>query len=716
MPDAGGKFQWKRIRIALYFLGACVLLYFLVPRQQRFFYEYQRGKAWNYPPLTAPFDYPIRKSSQELRKEERALEQKVRPIFVEDTSVVGRVVADLLGDVRSRYATYIDSLATLSQRRVYDSLVRPTHDSLEERLFAVIHYLYKVGVIETQEVLNSTSSAEFSVLRNRIAYQTALTDVYSPHTASAYISRALSRFEVTRTEAAFWRQINFVRLLEPNLRYDSILSAQVREEAANEIARFQGIVKTGERVVNTGELVTEDVYLKIESLRQEMDGAQRHGLQRVLAELGYFFLFLATFGVLYLFLYSNYPELLVRERASLFLLLLCAVMLGVGLLVVRFAPSFLYLVPLILVPFLVRTFFDARISLVTHLLVVVTLAFFASDSYTFTVLHGVAGIVAVLGTKSITRRGHLFHRVLLVLLTYVLLYSIITVLQGGGFSTLNLRVLALFAGNALLTLASYQFSYPLERTFGFVSNVTLLELCDTNHPLLRELLSQAPGTFQHCMQVANLAETAAVAIGANALLVRAGALYHDVGKMLNPAYFVENQSEGMTPHAHLTELESVKVIHQHVIDGISLAHRYKLPTQIQDFIRTHHGTTRTEYFYRTYLAAHPEENAAEVAKIFTYPGPRPFSRETAILMMADSIEAASRTLKVFTVESLTQLVEGIVSHQQNALQFDNSNLTLRDIAIAKREFVAKLKNFYHSRIEYPPNPEEGKQGESTTNH
>jgi Predicted membrane-associated HD superfamily hydrolase len=187
--------------------------------------------------------------------------------------------------------------------------------------------------------------------------------------------------------------------------------------------------------------------------------------------------------------------------------------------------------------------------------------------------------------------------------------------------------------------------------------------------------------------------------------------------MLNPAYFVENQSEGMTPHAHLTELESVKVIHQHVIDGISLAHRYKLPTQIQDFIRTHHGTTRTEYFYRTYLAAHPEENAAEVARIFTYPGPRPFSRETAILMMADSIEAASRTLKVFTVESLTQLVEGIVSHQQNALQFDNSNLTLRDIAIAKREFVAKLKNFYHSRIEYPPNPEEeGKQGESTTNH
>lgn len=709
MVDAGEKYSWKRIRIALYFLGACVLLYLFVPRQQRFFYEYQRGKVWTYPPLTAPFDYPIRKSPQELRKEYRALGQKMLPIFVEDTTVVGRISTDLLGNVHSRYAAYIDSLASLAQRGAYDSLQRSHHDSLEGRVLSVVRYLYKVGVIETQEVLRATSSAEFSVLRNRIAYQTALTDVYSPHTASAYISRALSRFESTRAESAFWKQVNFVAFLEPNLRYDSVLSAQVREEVSNEVAKYQGVVKNGERVVNTGDLITEEIFQKIDSLRQEMEGAQRHGLQRVASELGYFILLLAAFGVLYLFLYTNYPDLLVRERASLFLLLLCAFMLGVGLLVVRFAPSFLYLVPLVLVPFLVRSFFDARISLITHLLVVVTLAFFAPDSYTFTVLHGVAGIVAVLGTKSITRRGHLFHRVLFVLSTYVLLYCVITFLQGGGFSTLNWQVVALFAGNALLTLASYQFSYPLERTFGFVSNVTLLELCDTNQPLLRELLSRAPGTFQHCMQVANLAETAAVAIGANALLVRAGALYHDVGKMSNPACFVENQSEGMTPHAHLSELESAKIIICHVTDGIALAHRYKLPNQIQDFIRTHHGTTRTEYFYRTYLAAHPEENPAEVAPLFTYPGPRPFSRETALLMMADSIEAASRTLKVFTVESLTQLVETIVAHQQNALQFDNSNLTLRDIAIAKREFVAKLKNFYHSRIEYPPSPEEEKK-------
>ena len=277
----------------------------------------------------------------------------------------------------------------------------------------------------------------------------------------------------------------------------------------------------------------------------------------------------------------------------------------------------------------------------------------------------------------------------------------------------NVKVLALFAGNALLTLASYQFSYPLERTFGFVSSVTLLELCDTNQPLLRELSSRAPGTFQHCMQVANLAESAALAIGANALLVRAGALYHDVGKLQHPEYFVENQSDGMTPHANLTELESAKKIICHVTDGLELAHKYKLPVQVQDFIRTHHGTTRTEYFYRTYLATHPDVDPASVAKAFTYPGPRPFTRETVLLMMADSIEAASRTLKVYTPESLAQLVEGIVAHQQNALQFDNSSMTLRDIAIVKQEFIAKLKNFYHSRIEYPPSPEEEAEKKST---
>lgn len=703
--------RWQRVRIVLYFLCACGILYALVPREQRFFYEYQRGKVWTYAPLIAPYDFPLRKPAQELRREYRNIEQKLRPIFVEDTTVAAHVLEELLGQIKSRYATYNDSLLALNNQRtrgIYDSLSVLFRGNFTLRLTELVHYLYRVGIIDTKDVLRSTQMGEFSILRSRIAYETSLTDVYSPRTAAAYLSQEVDKLNNSEEEQLFLSSFNFSKILEPNLLFDSLLTVQLKEEALSNLAKYQGVVKRGERIASTGDLITDEVFQKIDSLRQEMEGRQRHGLSLFASELGYLLLLLAAFSVLYFFLYESYPQVLLRQRETLFLLLLCTLMLGVGFLVVRFAPRFLYLVPLILVPFLVRTFYDARLSLVTHLSVVVTLAFFAPDSYTFTMLHGVAGIVSVLGIKNMTRRGHLFHQVLLVLLSYVTLYGVITFLQDEMFTVSNLQVLFLFAGNALLTLASYQFSYPLERTFGFVSNVTLLELCDTNQPLLRELSSRAPGTFQHAMQVANLAEAAALAIGANSLLIRTGALYHDIGKMLNPEYFVENQTEGMTPHAKLTELQSAEVIIKHVTDGVFLAHKYRLPKQIIDFIRTHHGTTRTEYFYRTYRNNHPDADASIEAR-FTYPGPRPFSRETALLMMADSIEAASRTLKVITEDTLTALVNKIVEHQQNAQQFDDSDLTLRDIATAKRVFIAKLKNFYHSRIEYPDEVKENKK-------
>jgi len=695
--------RWQRVRTILYFLCACGVLYALVPREQRFFHEYQRGKVWTYAPLVAPYDFPLRKPARELRREYRNIELKLRPIFVEDTTVSSHVLQELLGQLKSRYASYSDSLLALRTqhaRSVYDSLSPLFQGNFIDRLTQLVHYLYRVGIIDTKEVLRSTQTGEFSVLRSRVAYETELTDVYSSRTAAAYLSQEIEKLNNSQEERHFISSFNFSKVLEPNLLLDSLLTVQLRDEALNNLAKYQGVVKRGERIISTGDLITDEIFQKIDSLRQEMEGRQRHGLGLFVSELGYLLLLLAAFGVLYFFLNANYPLVLTRQRETLFLLLLCTLMLGIGFLVVRFAPRFLYLVPLILVPFLVRTFYDARLSLVSHLCVVATLAFFAPDSYTFTMLHGVAGVVSVLGIKNVTRRGHLFHQVLFVLLSYVTLYSIITFLQDELFTFTNLQVLVLFAGNTLLTLASYQFSYPLERTFGFVSNVTLLELCDTNQPLLRELSSRAPGTFQHSMQVANLAEAAALAVGANSLLIRAGALYHDIGKMLNPEYFVENQIDGMSPHANLTELQSAEVIIKHVSDGVVLAHKYRLPNQIIDFIRMHHGTTRTEYFYRTYCNKHLEPDMSIEAH-FVYPGPRPSSRETALLMMADSIEAASRTLKVITEETLTTLVNKIVEHQQNASQFDDSELTLKDIATAKRVFISKLKNFYHSRIEYP---------------
>jgi len=703
--------RWQRVRTILYFLFACIVLYVLIPREKRFYYEFQRGKVWSYAPLIAPYDYPLRKPPQVLRREYRNIEQKLRPIFVEDTTISTHVLQALLGQLKSGYASYCDSLLaqqTTQNKKKYDSLAFLLQGNFTERITQIVNYLYRVGIIDTKEVLRATQTGEFAVLRSRVAYETSLTDVYSPRTAAVYLAQEIEKTNRTEEGFNFLTTFNFSKLLEPNLQLDSLLTLQQKDEALNNLAKYQGVVKRGERIVSTGDLITDDLFQKIDSLRQEMEGRQRHGIKLYISEFGYLLLVLAIFGVLYFFLYTNYPKILTRQRETLFLLLLCTLMLAVGMVVIRFAPRFLYLVPLTLVPFLIRTFYDARLSLVTHFCIVATLAFFAPDSYTFAMLHSVAGVVSVLGIRNVTRRGQLFHQVLLVLLSYVLLYSIITFLQDELFTTTNIQVLALFAGNALLILASYQFSYPLERTFGFVSNVTLLELCDTNQLLLRELSSRSPGTFQHSMQVANLAEAAALATGANSLLIRAGALYHDIGKMLNPEYFVENQTEGMTPHTKLSELQSAEVIIRHVTDGVMLAHKYKLPNQIIDFIRMHHGTTRTEYFYRTYRNAHPDTDPS-IEERFTYPGPRPASKETALLMMADSIEAASRTLKVITEETLTTLVNKIVEHQQEAGQFDDSDLTLKDIATAKHVFVSKLKNFYHSRIEYPAEPNEEKK-------
>lgn len=704
----GTETRWHRTRILLYFIVACGVLYALVPREKRFVYEYQRGKVWIYAPLSAPYDYPLRKSENEYRKECRNVEQKLRPIFVEDTLVNGFVLEELLGQVRTRLATESDSLFILSQGSEslaveYDSLSYLMRDTtLAQSLTRIVHFLYSVGVIDTKEVLRATQQGEFSVLRSHIAYETSLSDIYSSRTAAAYLQREMRKLYPSSVARTFVESFDFAKLLLPNLLFDSALSEQMRKEALQGVARNLGIVKRGERIVNRDDLITEDVYQKIDSLRAQIEEGEKRGFNSLASEIGYIFLLFAVFGVLYLFLREHYAQVLLSERETLFILLLATLMLGVGFLVVRFAPRFLYLVPLILVPFLMRTFYDARLSLTTHVLIVITLAFFAPDSYTFTMLHGMAGVVSVVGVRNIVRRGQLFHQVLLVLLTYVVLYSVIVFLQDDIFSYSNLQVLALFGGNALLTLASYQFSYPLERTFGFVSNVTLLELCDTNQPLLRALSSDAPGTFQHSIQVANLAEAAAAAIDANTLLIRAGALYHDIGKKEHPVYFIENQSEGMTPHAKLTEEESAKIIISHVTDGVRLAHEYRLPEQIINFIVTHHGTTRTEYFYRTYCSKHPDALPNEAEKMFTYPGPRPFSKEMAILMMADSIEAASRTLKVITEETLRTLVNNIVDHQRVATQFDDSDLTFRDLARVKKVFVEKLKNFYHSRIEYPP--------------
>jgi hypothetical protein len=348
---------------------------------------------------------------------------------------------------------------------------------------------------------------------------------------------------------------------------------------------------------------------------------------------------------------------------------------------------------------MVRTFFDSRLALFIHIIVVLIVGFWAPNSYEFIFLNLIAGIVAILSLTNSYRRGILFLTGVMIIASYSTVYLAFSMIQEGNLMAINFTAFLWFAGNGLLILTVYPLIFIFEKTFKFLSDSTLIELSDTSQALLRELAEKAPGTFQHSLQVSNLAEEAVIQVGGNPLLVRTGALYHDIGKMYNPEYFVENQSTDYNAHDELKFEDSARIIINHVLDGIEIARKYRLPEAIIDFIRTHHGTTIVQYFYKSFIKEFPGDESSRYK--FIYPGPRPFSKETAVLMMADSVEASSRSLRVKDESNLSNLVEEIINQQIREQQFDNTDITFRDIDLIKEIFLRKLLNIYHVRIEYP---------------
>jgi hypothetical protein len=365
----------------------------------------------------------------------------------------------------------------------------------------------------------------------------------------------------------------------------------------------------------------------------------------------------------------------------------------------RFSIKYLYVVPFALIPIIIKTFYDARLALFIHIITVLLVGFFAPNGFEFVFLSFIAGIIAIFSLTNLYRRGKLFLSAGLVILTYSFVYFGLAITQEGNFSGIEYRNFLYFAFNGSLILLAFPLIYLFEKIFGFVSDLTLMELSDSNQKLLRNLAEKAPGTFQHSLQVANLAEEAIRKIGGNPLLVRTGALYHDIGKMNNPVYFIENQRTGFNPHDMHEFDESANIIISHVKDGVELAKKHSLPDQLIDFIRTHHGTTKVQYFYRSYIKKFPDKDVD--VNMFTYPGPKPYSKEMAVLMMADSVEAASRSLSDINEEKIGILVESIISDQMNDGQFDYVDINFKDITEIKTLFKDKLMNIYHARIKYP---------------
>ena len=486
-------------------------------------------------------------------------------------------------------------------------------------------------------------------------------------------------------------------IVQPNISIDEKFTNNSLNEALKKVSVYKGFVQQNTKIISEGELVEGEKYLSLLSLKNEYSSKLWGEFSYYWVILGYSILVILTFMSLMLFINNYRPEIFDNNLEMTFIFLNVVGVIALTSVIVNFDSKLLYAVPICILPLILKTFFDPRLGLFTHIITILNLGFIVPNSFEFIFLQSMAGIVTILSITQLQNRANLFLTVGQIVMIYLLGYLSFTIIREGGISKIDFVIIGLFLLNGLLTLFAQPLIYLFERIFKLVSDVSLLELSDTNTKLLKELSDRAPGSFHHSLQVANLADTAAAEIGANRLLVRVGALYHDIGKINTPAYFSENQTGGVSPHEELSPDQSAKIIINHVRDGIEIAKKHKLPDRIIDFIRTHHGNTWVYYFYK-------KAQETEIAindKDFQYPGPKPFSKETAILMMSDSVEAASKSLREPSVDKIDQFVNSIIDKQIDEKQFNDCNITLSEIETVKKVLSKKLINIYQLRVEYP---------------
>ncbi|MGB5482120.1 MAG: HDIG domain-containing metalloprotein, partial [Eudoraea sp.] len=486
-------------------------------------------------------------------------------------------------------------------------------------------------------------------------------------------------------------------VLQPNVSFDEELTRRELEEALSEISLTRGNVDEGKLIIARGEVVEADNLKILESLKAEYESELWTENNYYFILFGYTILVALVLMMLFLFLKKYRPEVFRNNVKVTFIFFNILLMVFITTLVVKYNEAYVYVVPLCIMPLILKTFFDARLGLFVHVLTVLILGFVVPNSFEYIFLQIIAGIVTILTVSELYKRANLFISVGQITLIYIIGYFAFHIIHEGNLDNVNWYIFGFFFLNGMITLFAQPLIYIYEKMFGMVSDVSLLELSDTNSKLLKELSNKAPGTFHHSLQVANLAEASANEIGANAMLVRVGALYHDIGKMNNPTYFTENQVTSINPHDDLDPKESARIIINHVIEGIELARKYNLPDRVIDFIRTHHGTSFVYYFYKKQQELDQPFKESD----FRYPGPIPFSKETAILMMADSVEAASKSLNNPTYQIIDQFVEKIITGQMNGNQFLNANITFKEIQMIKKVLKQKLTNIYHLRVEYP---------------
>ena len=690
--------NYYKIQKVVLFLLATILIVWMFPNKASFKFEFQKGKPWMHETLIAPYDFPVYKSNEQLVDEQEQLRNNIKLTFVLDESVYDIKAEEFISNFEQKWST--DKKVSKDARFTFFNLNKKKKNKTKKEKLAdyglkVLKDLYTTGIIQmVDDIEFKGADYELIVMKENIGELFPLGELYTIETAS---KKAYELKNISEEESNFLAPL-ILEMLKQNVFYDEDATTKMLDSEQKAISKGLGMVQRGEVIISQGELVTESNFQELESYRQRYEGENWQDGSENWLSLGQSLLVLVAFLILYLFLKQFRIEVFNDNKKITFILTLIVLMVLMGSLSLMASNKLIFLMPFCLLPIIMKAFFDTRLALFTHLIAIIIIGFIVPNSFEFIYLQLMAGIVSILSVLQMYKRAQLFVSAAKIIAIYFVAYFAMALTQEGSVDNIDWMNFVWFAGNGALTLFAYPLIFAFEKTFSLVSDMSLLELSDTNSPLLRELAQKAPGTFQHSIQVANLAEEGILDIGGNALLVRAGALYHDIGKMKNPQFFIENQISGINPHDDLSFEESADVIIKHVKNGISLAKENNLPDELIDFIRTHHGTTMVGYFYKQYVASFPEE--IEAAEKFTYPGPKPFSKETAVLMMADSVEAAARSLKSPTLENIDKLVESIINTQIDNEQFVNADITMKSITQIKKLFKKKLQSIHHVRVEY----------------
>jgi cyclic-di-AMP phosphodiesterase PgpH len=675
---------YQLVYLATVFIAGIGLIFMVFPGESRFKYEFQKGSPWRHETLIAPFNFAILKTDAEIKSENDSLLSTYSPYFTLDTLTEESKVKEF-SDALSKF-TYTTSGFNSPE--------------FSKKLSQILKNIYNLGILpqSANSYEELTGKTDIMLIRGNMASKIPVSSLHSIKSTYQELNDTIRELAGKHYQDIS-QKLNLSDFISENLNLDNERNQYEKKQLLDKISTTKGMIQAGERIIFQGDLVGSEKFIILESLKKAYETKRGDSIEYFLVIAGRLVVISTLIVLMFLYLIFYRRELFDHKRKMSFIIMMMVLMVFLAAFATKVDSINIYMVPLAILPIMIRIFFDSRTAIFSLMITTLLIGYFAPNSYEFIILQMIAGIFAVFSLNKLHKRSHIVFSAFWVFIAYSVVYISMAMVQEGSWKTINWSSLKWFGISSFFIFITYPLIYIFEKVFGFVSDVTLIELSDTNQPLLRKLAEEAPGTFQHSIQVANLAEAVIHRIGGNPFLVRAGALYHDIGKTSEPEFFIENQAVGMNPHDQIDHLKSAKIIIDHVANGVRLAKKHGLPEVLISFITTHHGTTQANYFYKMYQNENPEK---EIDKsIFTYPGPLPQDKETAVLMLIDGIEAASRSLNEKTVEKIRELIDNMVEQKIRSNQLMNADLTFRDISILKNTLLEKLVNIYHVRIEYP---------------